>query len=336
MTMHTPRTAGSSLLQEFGLGLRSLRAALLVGMILIVSSGTRADNLDDYLALATGSFDTSAQAASDARFDLVIWHTTEIWSNLGEDNSRWTYTEIYQEDSELPFSQRINRYSLGEDGGITSNSYEVPDAQSLMGAWQNENPLEELNPGDLGDPRACSINLARTGSYRFEGGTVGHNCPNSFQGASYLVARTVVTEQGMQNWDRGFASSGEQVWGQVAEPYRFKRQGENSCTKPVLMLVHGEIFDRAAFGGYIGALAESGLYPANQGYYLALSPAIDKFEGEPPEGRGVVLARFPCLEAARNMWNSPEYEEIKALRQDASEFEVMVFEEMPIPDYVNW
>jgi uncharacterized protein (DUF1330 family) len=62
-----------------------------------------------------------------------------------------------------------------------------------------------------------------------------------------------------------------------------------------------------------------------------MSPALEVFEGSPPPERGVVIARFPCLEAARQFWYSPEYAEIRKLREGIAEFEVLVLPVPPVP-----
>jgi uncharacterized protein (DUF1330 family) len=312
--------------------MRSIRPAA-AGILLTLCSAVQADTLSDYLALVVGSFDSSAQANRDARYDNAIWHTAEIWADGGA--VRWTYAENWLENAEAPYRQRINRYSLTEDGSILAESFPVPDAKQYIGAWKDPSRFDALSPGALTDS-LCPARLARTGPQRFEGGTSGQACANGYRGASYMVSRSVADPDGVSNWDRGFDADGEQVWGPVTGPYRFTRQGESSCTEPVLMLVHGEILDRGKFGAYIQALGASGLYPKNKGYYRAISPVIDTFEGSPPPNRGVVLARFPCLKAARAFWNSDEYQQIKVLRKDSSRFEVTVLRELPVPDYVNW
>ncbi len=291
------------------------------------------DVVDEYLALVTGSFDSSAQAAGDDRYDNAIWHTARIWPD--SEGPRWSYTENWLEGMSRPYRQRVNRYTLEVDGSIVVDSFEIPDAEDYVGAWNRPERFADAGPDDL-VAIGCPARLARTGERRFEGGTSGQSCRNNYRGAAYLVSRSLADESGVQNWDRGFSADGSQVWGPVAGPYRFQRQGMEACGDPVLMLVYGEIFDRAAFGGYIRALGESGLYPKAQGYYRAISPAVEVFEGDVPSGRGVVLARFPCLNAARSFWNSPEYQELKTLRKDAARFEVSVFRELAVPDYVQW
>ncbi|MFK7828781.1 MAG: CpcT/CpeT family chromophore lyase [Congregibacter sp.] len=296
-----------------------------------------ADTLAEYLSLVVGSFDSSAQAAQDERYDNAIWHTAEIWTGgKRQKDIRWTYSETWLDGADRPYRQRITRHALEDDGGIVAVSFPLPDAERFVGAWDDVSRFSALRPKDLPASGRCSARLARTAARRFEGGTSGQGCRNPHKGAGYVVSQSLTYEGGVNNWDRGFSESGEQVWGPVAGAYRFKRQGANSCDSPVLMLVYGEIFDRAGFGAYIKALGASGLYPQVGGYYRAISPTIDTFEGEPPANRGVVLARFPCLSAAQRFWQSPLYQEIKLLRKDTSRFEVTVFDELPIPDYVNW
>ncbi|GAB5415681.1 MAG: hypothetical protein Cons2KO_32840 [Congregibacter sp.] len=308
--------------------------AIVISLCTLSPSVVTADALDDYLPLVIGSFDSSAQAARDDRYDNAIWHTTEIWND--RDDARYTYSENWLAGMQAPYRQRITRYTVDIDGSIQAESFAIPEAEKYIGAWQEPARLDALTPDALADAGTCPARLAKTGPQRFEGGTDGQRCRNTYKGASYMVSRSLTDAHGVQNWDRGFNASGEQVWGPVSGPYRFTRQGSESCDAPVLMLVHGDIFDRKSFGAYVGALAKSGLYPSVGGYYRAISPAVDVFEGEPPKTRGTVLARFPCLAAAQRFWNSPKYQEIKQLRRDTSRFEVTVFNELPVPDYVSW
>lgn len=310
-----------------------LRGLALLALTLTAAQ-TRADTLDEYLPLVIGSFDSSAQAAKDKRYDNAIWHTAEVWES--NTDARYTYSENWLDGMDQPYRQRITRYTLDSDGSILAESFPIPNAQNYVGAWKTPHQFNDLKPSQLGGAATCPARLAKTGKQRFEGGTTGQACKNRYKNASYMVSRSHTDANGVNNWDRGFDANGEQVWGPLSGPYRFKRQGGESCDTPVLMLVHGEIFDRESFGAYVGALAQSGLYPSVGGYYRAISPAIEIFEGTPPATRGTVLARFPCLTAARTFWNDPKYQEIKKLRKDKARFEVSVFDELPVPDYVKW
>ena len=282
----------------------------------------------------SGTFDSAAQADQDTRYDHAIWHRVEIWP--GDKDARWVYAENWLAGAEKPYRQRISKFRLAEDGSIVSESFRFKDAEQMVSAWSQPGRFQSVDKATLVSAAGCEIRLARTAPRQFEGSTYGQQCRNSYKGASYVVSRSVINMDGFTNWDRGFNQDGEQVWGPKTHGYRFLRSGSSQCNNPVLMLVHGDISDRQRFGAYVKAIADSGLYPANQGYYRMVSPATEIFEGDIPKSRGTVLVRFPCLEAARRFWYSDAYAEIRKLRDGIATFEVSVFRELPVPDYIDW
>lgn len=305
-------------------------AALLPGLVLgcLAAPWAEGDVLDEYVAMQVGSFSSEAQARQDARYDAVTWHIAEIWAD-DDPRERWLYTESWMPDGTAPYMQRISRLRAENDGTISARRYVLPEAARFAGGWREPERFDALRPDALVELAGCEAVIARAGARRFEGGTVGHRCRNGYKGASYAISQSVLTAEEMINWDRGFDERGELVWGPAAGGYRFRRAGETgACAQPVRMLVYGEIRDREAFAAYVRAIAEAGLYPRNGGYYEAVTPALEVFEGSPPPERGVVIARFPCLEAARRFWYSPEYAEIRKLREGIAEFEVLV---LPVP-----
>jgi uncharacterized protein (DUF1330 family) len=294
-------------------------------------SSARAGALDEYVGLQVGSFTSEAQARQDARYDAITWHIAEIWPG-GDPGERWLYTESWMPGAPAPYMQRISRLREAPDGTLTARRYTLPEAARFVGAWQEPARFAGLKPAELVELSGCEAVVTRAGAGRFEGSTSGARCRNSYKGASYAISQSVLTADEMVNWDRGFDAAGNLVWGPAAGGYRFRRVGEAAaCDQPVRMLVYGEIKDRKAFGAYVRAIAEAGLYAKTGGYYEAMSPALEVFEGSPPPERGVVIARFPCLEAARRFWHSPEYAEIRKLREGIAEFEVLVLPVPPIP-----
>jgi uncharacterized protein (DUF1330 family) len=288
----------------------------------------RADALEDFVGLQVGSFSSEAQARQDASYDAITWHVAEIWAD-DDPAERWLYTESWIAQAPSPYMQRVTRLRVEPDGTITARRYTMPEAARFVGTWQQPARIAALKPGDLTELVGCDTVVTRAGTGRFEGATVGSRCRNSYKGASYAMSQSVLTAGEMVNWDRGFNEAGELVWGPAAGGYRFRRVGEaDACVQPVRMLVYGEIRDRKAFGNYLGALRESGLYRKFDGYYEAFTPALEVFEGTPPESRGVVIVHFPCLDAARRFWRSDEYAEIRKLREGIAEFEVLV---LPVP-----
>jgi uncharacterized protein (DUF1330 family) len=287
--------------------------------------------LDEFVRLQVGSFTSEAQAKQDLRYDAVTWHIAEVWPG-GREDERWIYTETWMPGATAPYMQRISRLRAEPDGTIAARRYALPEAVRFVGGWRDPSVFDALEPAGLSELAGCDAVITRAGAGRFEGSTVGNRCRNSYKGASYAISQSVLTAEEMTNWDRGFSEGGELVWGPAAGGYRFRRVGETgACVQPVRMLVYGEIKDRKAFGAYVRAIAESGLYPKNGGYYEAMSPALEVFEGTPPPGRGVIIARFPCLEAAQRFWHSEEYREIVKLREGIAEFEVLVLPVPPVP-----
>ena len=316
--------------------MRGLAAAFLAASVLAVPADARADGLlDDYLALQVGSFTSEAQSRQDSRYGVAIWHFAEIWKGAGgSPDERWMYTESWFGDAERPYMQRISRLSATTDGAITARRYAIREAGRFVGAWKEPGRFAGLSPEDLTELEGCETIFARTGVDRFEGGTIGARCRNAYKGATYAVSQATLTPEGMTNWDRGFTARGELAWGPAAGGYRFRRTEEtDACVDPVRMLVFGTIDDRERIRDYVRAMADSGLYPATGGWYEALTPPLEVFEGSPPDTRGVAIVRFPCLQAARRFWHSPEYEEIRKLREGIAEFEVLV---LPAPRLPAW
>ncbi len=100
-----------------------------------------------------------------------------------------------------------------------------------------------------------------------------------------------------------------------------------SETKPAYMLVLAEVADGKKLANYQGELMASGLYPQNEGEYKAKGRPLEMFEGDWPNNRAVVIARFPSAEHARRFWYSDQYQnDIKPLREGAGTFTVALFE----------
>ncbi len=307
-------------------------AALLLALVL-VSGGARADTLDDYMALAVGEFSSAIQAGNDARYSPITWQIVEIWPG-DPSGARWLYTESWMDGSDAPYMQRISRVSLQDDGTVLSRRFLVPEGKRFISAWTEPEKFAGLDQDDLVELEGCEVAHVRAGENRFEGGTLGNQCGNGYRGASYAISYNTLTADGMVNWDRGFTANGEHAWGPVHGGYEFHRKGADvSCTKPVRMLVYGEITDRDRFMAYGQAIQDSGLYPETGGYYEAVTPVIDVFEGDPPATRAVVIVRFPCEQAARDFWYSEKYEAIQPLREGIAEFEVLL---LRVPPLASW
>ena len=311
------------------------RLVLMIVSSLFAAVAQASALLDDYMRQRVGSFSSAGQAAVDARYEVAIWHISEIWRD-DKPERRWVYVEAWMDGAEAPYMQRVSSITDRGDGSLESRRFLIDKPELFLHRSGGEQAVPDRDAVRLTELEGCNAILTRAGAGRFEGGTVGNRCRNGYKGASYAISRSVLTADGMINWDRGFDAAGEHVWGPRFGGYRFKRlDGDSGCAQPVRMLVYGEVWDREKLGVYGRALAESGLYPKAGGYYEAITPPLAVFEGEPPETRGVIIARFPCLQAAKDFWYSDAYQAIRPLRDGVAEFEVVVLRAPPLPAYVE-
>jgi uncharacterized protein (DUF1330 family) len=61
------------------------------------------------------------------------------------------------------------------------------------------------------------------------------------------------------------------------------------------------------------------------GRYRCMRGAAEQLEGE-PDNRKIVVSEWPSMEAAKEFWNSPEYEELKEVRAGAAVIDVHLVE----------
>lgn len=94
---------------------------------------------------------------------------------------------------------------------------------------------------------------------------------------------------------------------------------------PAYMIVAARIRDREVFVSGYGAAAAA-LIPRFGGEYLLRSPGAELLEGDWGEGASMVISRWPDREAARRFWHSPEYAEVRKLRDGLAEVQVLLID----------
>ena len=87
------------------------------------------------------------------------------------------------------------------------------------------------------------------------------------------------------------------------------------------------VSDEATYARYRSRVTP-GLEAAG-GRYLARGGRTEVLEGG-WEPRRIVLVRFDSVDAARRWWESPEYEELKRMRQAATDTNMIIVEGLPI------
>ena len=91
------------------------------------------------------------------------------------------------------------------------------------------------------------------------------------------------------------------------------------------LIITAKINDRDAFVAGYGAQAGA-LVEKFGGKYVLRGPGAELLEGNFGEGASMVISEWPDKEAAKKFWNSPEYTEVKKLRENVADCQVLLIE----------
>jgi uncharacterized protein (DUF1330 family) len=94
---------------------------------------------------------------------------------------------------------------------------------------------------------------------------------------------------------------------------------------PAYMIVTAKVHDRERFIAGYGATAAA-LIPQFGGEYLLRGPGAECLEGSFGEGASMVISKWPDRAAARAFWNSPDYAEVKKLREGLADVQVLLID----------
>ncbi len=89
------------------------------------------------------------------------------------------------------------------------------------------------------------------------------------------------------------------------------------------LVITARVHDRAAFmAGY--APAAAGLVEQFGGRYVIRAPGAELLEGDGMTGASVVVSEWKSRAAAQAFWQSPEYAEVRKLREGLADVQVML------------
>ncbi len=94
---------------------------------------------------------------------------------------------------------------------------------------------------------------------------------------------------------------------------------------PAYMIVTAAIHDRERFIAGYGAAAAV-LIAKFGGEYLLRGPGAECLEGDFGDGASMVISKWPDRDAAKRFWNSPEYAEVKKLREGLADVQVLLID----------
>ncbi|RYG01174.1 MAG: DUF1330 domain-containing protein [Chitinophagaceae bacterium] len=87
-------------------------------------------------------------------------------------------------------------------------------------------------------------------------------------------------------------------------------------------MVHVEVEDAEAFNAYATAVVD--IFKKYDAHFLARAGQFDAVEGT-ERSRNTIL-EFPSYQAAVDCWNSPEYQAVKILRENAGRVDITIVE----------
>ena len=94
---------------------------------------------------------------------------------------------------------------------------------------------------------------------------------------------------------------------------------------PAYMIISAKFTDRDAFiNGY--GKAAAALVTQFGGRYVLRAPGVELLEGDFGNGASVVISEWPDKQTARTFWNSPEYAQVKKLRDGLAQCQVLLVE----------
>jgi uncharacterized protein (DUF1330 family) len=93
---------------------------------------------------------------------------------------------------------------------------------------------------------------------------------------------------------------------------------------PAYMFVRVKVTDPKRFAEYGKAIEK--LVPKFGGKYLARGKVAAVLEGEFDTSEGTLIAEYPSVEKIKELWHSPEYAEVRKLRENAGEAHVIVID----------
>ena len=168
----------------------------------------------------SGSFSSADQAQSDTSYFDIRLEMTPIWTSRTD--GCWLYVEqAAAAKLDRPYRQRVYRLSRTNDTTVQSEVFTLQEPLRFAGAWKDPREFNPLTPDSLSKKDGCAIMLRPSGDTAFVGSTVGHECPSDLHGAVYATSEVVITSAYLFSWDRGFDSTGVQVWGATKGGYRF-------------------------------------------------------------------------------------------------------------------
>lgn len=196
-------------------------AAFLISAAILVGQPAFAGDLEELVAMMTGSFSSAAQSEEDPEnFWDIRLEMVPIWTDRTD--GHWLYVEqAAASNLEKPYRQRVYHVTEVEENLFESAVYAVPEPAAVAGAFKITDPLTQWSPADLKVRQGCSVFLVRAKDGSFNGSTREKECTSTLRGATYATSEISIQIDRVVSWDRGYDAEDQQVWGAEKAGYVF-------------------------------------------------------------------------------------------------------------------
>ena len=203
--------------------MKNLITIILIALTAQGFSQTNDDTLNELIEWMTGSFSSEEQASKNEDYYHIQLHMIPIWPDLSADEAYLYVEQASAENPEKPYRQRVYYLYKVDEDMYASEVYTLPEPEKYIGAYKLDNPLSELQPGDLTERKGCTVYLEYDGFASFTGSTEGKECESTLRGAAYATSEVSVMDGSIISWDQGFDAYDLQVWGATRGGYIFIR-----------------------------------------------------------------------------------------------------------------
>ncbi len=177
--------------------------------------------LDNLITLLEGKFSNEEQVKKDSGFAHLSLINVRIWKDRPE---YWIYSEVSGANKDdYVYSQRILTYQRLDSSNIISTGYKIPNSKDYQSGWENIEIFENLTPESLEIRNGCEVYFKKKTSTIYSGKTKKGSCESSIKEIDYITSSFVVSKDKISIWTRGYNKKGNQVWGKIKGPYKYRR-----------------------------------------------------------------------------------------------------------------
>ena len=181
------------------------------------------ETLNELVGWMSGSYSNAEQASKNEDYYHMKLHMVQVWNNHSREEVYLYVEQAPIDKPEEPSRQRVYHIYKVDEDIYASEVYSLPNPEKYVGAFKHDNPLIDLQPGDLTERKGCTVYLEYDGFASFSGSTEAKECTNSLRGASYATSELSVMDGRIISWDQGFDAYDLQVWGATRGGYIFIR-----------------------------------------------------------------------------------------------------------------